>query len=396
MLVHVLGLILTLLPTYLIRFTVWGLPTTALEILLAGFLLATVVRFNTKDLILKITQLGPINYAIGLFVLSGLIGTIISPEPLRALGQLKSLIIEPILFFYAALLIIKTPRDLTIVLRWLLLSSLVISLFGLIQYFTHLGLPLRFWGNGLEPKRVVSVFEYPNALALYLAPLLVFFVALVSRTTRGALDIKSAPYILGLSLMTLALYFTQSRGAWLAVLVGLGFLAFKILSWKKALIGSVLFLIILLLVSPIRERVSAIAQDPSSVAHLDIMRVGVDKIIGNPLLGNGLYGFRTTLQQAGYTGEILNYPHNIILNFWLELGVLGLLAFFLIIRLALEQYKKNPSPVGFAAVCFLLVLIIHGLVDVPYFKNDLAVLFWFTIALFYLKDQTTFAKIVSK
>ena len=104
-----MGLILALLPTYLVRFTIFGLPTTFLEVILGVFLLAVFVAevfrlpknggLKASATFQKIKRLGPANYAIGLFVLSGIISTLISPEPIKALGQLKAFIIEPVLFF---------------------------------------------------------------------------------------------------------------------------------------------------------------------------------------------------------------------------------------------------------------------------------------------------------
>jgi len=32
-------------------------------------------------------------------------------------------------------------------------------------------------------------------------------------------------------------------------------------------------------------------------------------------------------------------------------------------------------------LCAMVVIIVHGLVDVPYFKNDLAVMFWALVAM---------------
>src|SRR3989338_537844 len=101
-----LGIVLMLLPSYLIRFTILGIPSTALEVLILIFLFWSVARsfmssklepINRHATFQKLKQLGKINYAIGLFVLAGIISTVISPEPLKALGQLKSFIIEPVL-----------------------------------------------------------------------------------------------------------------------------------------------------------------------------------------------------------------------------------------------------------------------------------------------------------
>jgi O-antigen ligase len=83
--------------------------------------------------------------------------------------------------------------------------------------------------------------------------------------------------------------------------------------------------------------------------------------------------------------EIYMYPHNIFLNFWSELGLLGALLFSWIIAKFLWQsstlYLKEKNFLALGLCGAMLVILIHGLVDVPYFKNDLSVLFWILIAL---------------
>jgi hypothetical protein len=49
--------------------------------------------------------------------------------------------------------------------------------------------------------------------------------------------------------------------------------------------------------------------------------------------------------------------------------------------------KKHPSILHLAAGMFLLAVIAHGLVDAPYFKNDLSVLFWFMVSIFYVSEK---------
>ncbi len=377
-----LSAILFLLPTYLIRLNVFGLPTTALEMLIVFFLLGLAA---TRPDYRKLAELGRINWAVALFFLAAIIGALISPEKARALGQLKAFFLEPILLFYAAVLILREKENLKLSLQSLLLSSAVISLFGLFQSVTYVGLPIRFWGSGLEPQRIVSFFEYPNALALFLAPLIGLFFTLELK--QYALFESKWVARTCLTLMAVALLLTFSRGAWIAVLITLGLLFIKNIGLKKTGLIAVGVIVAGLLLPELRERILAGIADPSSRAHWDLMKVGVNKILQSPFLGNGLYGFRTTLEQSNFTGEILNYPHNIFLNFWLEIGLLGLLAFGWIINLALHQQKKHLSIPALAASSFLLIVILHGLVDAPYFKNDLAILFWFAISLFYIPPK---------
>ncbi|HTL39608.1 MAG TPA: O-antigen ligase family protein [Methylomirabilota bacterium] len=379
--VWALGLILALTPTYLIRFNFFGLPSTLLEVLIGLFLFATLSKLGEKRL-LEFRNLGKINWAVLLFLLAGILSTIVSPDHTKALGELKAFIVEPILLFYTCIWVLKKAEDKKTVFRLIFTAATLISVFGIIQYFTFIDLPIRFWGTGFEIERITSVFEYPNALALYLAPLFIFFATLWLNKFR--LYTKTWVEPLGLGLMAWALLLTFSRGAWFAVIVMSLILILKKYSWKKVVPALFLLLILLLLINPIRQRVFLGLTDPASLARGDLMKVGINKIIHSPFLGNGLYGFPTTLRQANFTGEILNYPHNIFLNFWLELGLLGLIAFGWIIYLCSEQLKKHPDLVKFASGMFLFTLIIHGLVDVPYFKNDLSVLFWYITALFFV------------
>jgi len=83
--------------------------------------------------------------------------------------------------------------------------------------------------------------------------------------------------------------------------------------------------------------------------------------------------------------EIYLYPHNIVLNFWSELGFLGLLLFLWIalkyLWLVFINYFKKRDGFTLGLCLAMLVILIHGLVDVPYFKNDLAAMFWLFIAM---------------
>jgi O-antigen ligase len=297
------------------------------------------------------------------------------------LGQLKAFVVEPVLLFYAVILLFKKD-DLVIPIRWLFWSSVIIAALGLLQYPTLIFLPMRFWGTGLEVQRITSFFEYPNALALFLSPLFGFFLVITLNNFK--FSPKKWLDILGLIMIFLGIVLTFSRGAWIALGLTIFFLGFKRFGLKKTIVPAIILILTLLVTPQTRQRITLGLTDPSSLAHRELMTVAVNKVMASPLTGNGLYGFRTTLVNANFTGEILNYPHNIFLNFWLELGLLGLISFSLILIEVFKQNKKSPNTYTFAVGIFMIILLIHGLFDAPYFKNDLAILFWFMTSLSFI------------
>lgn len=373
--VQAAGLLLAAAPAYLIRFSVFGVPTTLLELALLVFLLAVFAAAPRARYLEVAKKVGKFAIPIALFALAGIISAVISPDTSRALGQLKAYILEPIAFFFAVLLVVKTEDDLLSLSRWLLGGAVIISVFGLIQYFTGILLPVRFWGYGLEPRRISSFFEYPNALGLYLAPLSAFFLHLL-------LEKKFSPVAwFGWVVMVTALGLTFSRGGWLGFFVA-AFIALALrFSFAKTFAVAALALT-LTFISPItRERINNAFQDKSSSAHLALMEAGWNKAKRDPVFGNGLYGFRQTLTESNFQGEVLNYPHNIFLNFWLETGLLGLLSFLVLSVGLVVLAIKQPTVWRWAVCFFLITLWAHGQVDVPYLKNDLSLLYWFIVAL---------------
>jgi O-antigen ligase len=85
--------------------------------------------------------------------------------------------------------------------------------------------------------------------------------------------------------------------------------------------------------------------------------------------------------------EVYMYPHNFFLNFWVELGLLGAVLFvwlfikiiILCFKLLVNNDKDRYIILGILGA--IIVIIVHGIVDVPYFKNDIAVMFWVILGL---------------
>ena len=254
-----------------------------------------------------------------------------------------------------------------------------------------------------EGERVTSLFNSPNALGLYLGPIIVFYVAWIfekvniqSRSTPARIATRSvaggAPLLIFKLLVIitgiLACVFAHSEGALLAVLLSSLVVLFWTNKWSRRVVIFVLLVsIVFTLVSPTlfsRLQEKIYLQDWSGQVRKDMWQESWGMIKDNWLGGAGLAGYKEVFpayHEKDYF-EVFPYPHNFVLNFWSEMGLFGLIVFLLIVirffwlNMAcwIKSLLRNKVCLGLLGV--MLVILIHGLVDNPYFKNDLSVMFW--------------------
>lgn len=114
------------------------------------------------------------------------------------------------------------------------------------------------------------------------------------------------------------------------------------------------------------NRISSIRDgDNSSLERVNDFYESTNTIMNNPILGvgNGGYGYSVASDDSLY------YPHNLLLEIWAELGIIGLLIFvvFLLYQLKINKIVKSYYPNISFGICFwyifLETLITGSLVD---------------------------------
>jgi len=110
-----------------------------------------------------------------------------------------------------------------------------------------------------------------------------------------------------------------------------------------------------------------------------------------PITGVGLDQFlnqyeRRYVKPAGWPERYTSHPHNLVLDFWLRLGLAGLgwlaATIALAVRCALRVWRQSEGrQLQTAALAVLITGAVHGLVDNGFFLPDLAVVTWLTVAL---------------
>ena len=443
-------LLIMILPSYLIRFSIGPIPTTLLEISILIVFLNWM--FDNRKNLLKFKkkkeepnkqyQPYPFGWEIILVLVISFIAIFIGGVSSPALGIFKAYFLEPILLFVLILNNIKGEKGVKQIINSLALAVLAISFFAIWQKITGQFIFNEFWANA-ENRRVVSFFGYPNAVALFIAPIIPLLVGtfiLRLREQGKLLNFLNQVFIFVTILLGLAsIYFAKSKGALLA-LIASTLIIFFILAKKK--IKIILLTILIILSSSLIyfqrdwiefKLLNSLSYQIRTLQWKETMEMLKD---GNLLYGSGLANYQEKIaphHQAGFFFnkdadpdfrmkvvwgddeqyraerwqplEIYLYPHNIFLNFWTELGLLGMLIFiFIIIKflvLSLKYYYKEKGSknkyLGLALFSSMSIILIHGMVDVPYFKNDLSALFWIIISLLaILKLQNNSAKIWKK
>ncbi len=394
------GLVILLLPFYGVRFSLGGIPFTLLEIALLALAVVFLFRFQLYRLSFFKQALDrvPFKIPIVIFLAAASLGVIVSPALYDALGEWRAYFIEALIFFFIFVNVVRREREQKTVLWSLGATALVVSIYAIIQHFSGLNIPEPWAGEAV--RRVTAWYGYPVAVALFLAPLsAVFAVLLLLRQTVLPRLFSLAVVASGFT----AIYFTHSRGAIIALLIAmiaLGLLPTKLTGfspkltrwWKIGILVVALAGFLVLFLAPgISESFVSVftGQDNSTNVRL-VMWQGTWRLIQDHwLFGAGLAGFPALYDQyreARHT-ELLLYPHNIILNFWVEIGLAGLVAFvWLVINFFRKgfsalQKRSHVTPLVLAALAAMLVMLIQGVIDVPYFKNDLSLLFWIIIGL---------------
>ncbi|MBI5794212.1 O-antigen ligase family protein [Candidatus Uhrbacteria bacterium] len=376
-------LLIALLPSYLLRTEIFGVPTTLLEMMLIVFVIVWFVK-NGVSPIFKGGSRG-VTVAMTLLLLASLISLIIAPDHLSALGVWKAYFLEPILLFF----IIRSEKlDATRIFKALGLTALVLSIVAIAQWVTTKGIPIP-WDF---ERRVTSVFDYPNALGLFLGPIVILGFMSWRTTSRWF-------WILTIVLSTTAIVLAQSEAAIVAVLATLLIIGLTNPKTKNGTAVAFFVCAALIALSPWRgfmiEKLTL--QDYSGQVRLTQWSETFEMLKDHWFLGAGLSGYPTVFERyhKAIHIEIFQYPHNILLNIWVELGVLGVIAFGLLAFQVLRTVPPTSSPFSalgrarptgeasppLIAFFALLETTIHGLVDVPYFKNDLAILTWILLAI---------------
>lgn len=382
-----LGALLVLIPVAVLPVRIGPVQVAPTEMLLGLTLLIWMARrlAGARD---EPASAVRSEWPVALFLVAALLSLLVTEYPRESLRELRSLIVEPVALY---LLLLSAPLSLGR-LRWAI-TGMVLTMLGIAVYALALGFSGRGAVEAEGVNRLLGIYPSPNHFALMLGRLIPF--ALAALWQPGKARILAAFAVLLLSATLVA---TFSVGGWVGSAVGVLATVWILAGTRRAFIGVAIVGLLAAASLPI-VRVERVVShlDPArgtSFIRVQLWTASLAMIRDHPVLGIGLDNFLYRYQQEYLPAEAamepnLSHPHNWVLNFWLSLGLPGLVAVLgLLIRFAgktrqtLREHGDLEARILLAgAVGSLMDFLVHGSLDNSYFLPDMALIFWLTMAI---------------
>lgn len=288
---------------------------------------------------------------------------------------------------------VKTERLIFAILNNYILATFFISLFGVIQYFTRIGLNDRFIYDTSKYSvalRITSTLDNSNTLGAYL--IIAIFPLIMMGIYEKNIN-KKVIYIIISMLASVTLILTFSRNAWLGVLIGITLLV--IMYNHKFILLFLSGIGISVLLPQVRSRAAdfkILLDDP----RVNIWKLALNMIKENLVLGIGNGNFYNQYGEYAKKYPKLRYnsntkfpTHNSYLKVFSELGLIGIIPFVALIisvLIALKNTLRNLSPGVLKSFYkgFYISVIVFIFMNIPdnlFFVPKVTMNFWILVAI---------------
>ncbi len=343
-----------------------------------------------KKIISSKSQIIPstiLNWPIAFFVLFNILSVSLSVDPKLSLYALFSKVFEHILLFFIVVETIQRPSQIKRIFFLLGISAFIVSVDGLIQYFSGKDLfrsyPLH------EEINVRACFKNPNDLAGWIIVCIPVFIGGIFNKVNVIYS-KYQKIFFGIVsvLLVACLFLTDSRASWVGFLFGSIFFCYfslRRLPFRRKIIIYFLFIVCLavfslMLPSSIKQRVMSITDAKANINRISLWKKSLIIIDNNKISGIGLNTY-TQVSPFYYVPRARNeYPHNSYLHMTAEIGIPGLCAFLWMILVLFWQGTvllwKRGDPLLIGLFSGLTSLLVHTFFDTDLYTLQLIIFFW--------------------
>ncbi|MPQ32110.1 O-antigen ligase family protein [Clostridium estertheticum] len=277
-------------------------------------------------------------------------------------------------------------------LKCYIFTAGLLSIFGIIQHFTTIGLDKKFVEHypGYTVVRIATTMFNPNAYAAFLI-LIIFPVVMLTIYEKNK-NIKGMYGIISV-LLFVNIIMTYSRNAQVGVCIGAVVLC-VIYSYKLIIAFGGIGILTLFMPS-VLDRVRALTNDSQNESRIKLWKTAIMMIKDHPILGvgNGNYISRYNEYVSKYKGLSYNaykrYPaHNSYLKVESELGIIGIVSFLAVLVTSLIRVKKlftitNDKFIKafyMGAFASMIAFFFMNISDNLFFVPMATTYFWFLIA----------------
>ncbi|MDJ0798371.1 MAG: IctB family putative bicarbonate transporter [Calothrix sp. MO_167.B12] len=352
----------------------------------------------------------PIHLVVLIYWLVAAAATALSPVKQAAFKDLIVFSLYIPIFFISAR-VLRSPRFRSWVITVFLHISLIVSVYGLRQWF--FGAPaLATWvdpeSSLSKTTRVYSYLGNPNLLAGYLIAAVVLSCVAIFAWQSW---LQKALAVTMLAVNGACLILTFSRGGWIGLvaailaLVGLLYYWWSIrmpMFWQiwspLIILGTIvgIFALAVVFVEPFRERFFSIfadRKDSSNNFRRNVWTAVFKMIDARPLIGigPGHNAFNKVYPLYQIPGYSALSAYSIFLEVIVETGFIGLASFLWLIivsfntaALQLRRLRSLQRVDAFwlmGAIAAMVGMLAHGLVDTVWYRPSVNTLWWFMVGL---------------
>ena len=379
---------------------------------LIGLLLIAVAAYWVMNTISASEQVSitPVHILVFLYWCVATIATAFSPVKSAAFNGWVTLTLYLLLFALAAQ-ILRSPRLCNWIITSFLVTSLAVSTYGVRQEFFGVQ-QLATWNDPnsalANDTRVYSYLGNPNLLGGYLLAAIALSVAAVFIWQSR---IQKTLAVIMVIMNSACLYFTDSRGAWLAMAVLIGALLLLFYFWWQQYLprfwrvwllplvfGSLggLLIVAFISVEPLRIRLLSIfagREDSSNNFRINVWQACFKIIKDYPVIGIGPGNDAFNQIYPRYMNS--RYPalsaYSVYLEHLVEMGYLGLSCFVWLIAGTinhgikqlnrLRQTRNSQGIYLIAAIAATVSLGFHGFVDTVWYRPQINTIWWLMLGL---------------
>ena len=364
----------------------------------------------------------PLNLPILSFISICILSLFWSDSVMVSVKEFPLLLAGPFLFF-VVINNINDERQIKRILNVVIITGSLFGIYGILQYQ---GIDFSFWRHNVGRQAVAGLFGNVNYFAEYLIAFLPLAVSLFFITSIKSNKYKKILLLIGVLAMVGSLLLTFTRGSYLGFGISLifMFLLFVICRGKAfikenkkififILVAIVLAACLFIIPNPLnkpgtyiskiktRTSITALTEGYSFKRRLATWKFTIMMIKDHPILGSGVgtFKYNTLDYQAKFFSQGNNrslYPygiafntHNEYLQFWAELGIIGLGIFLWMIigyfYYGLRFLKKTKDNYKQGAVIGLMgavaAILVDGIFGFPLHLPATAILFWLFLGL---------------